>query len=116
MDDQLGQVVFLAVRLGHLDVAPAGQRERVLTVGIARTADQPRPAPEVLDGEFAIVGVTTVRTLTDHLVLALVSLVGPALRTAVDERVPAGEHLHVVQAVFLAGLVEDERFARTGQG
>ena len=113
MDHQFGQVVLLAVLLCHLDVAPAGQRERVLAVGIPRTADQPRPAPQVLDGEFAILGLTAVRALADDLVLALVGLVGLALWTPVDERIAAGEHLHVFQAVFLARLVEDERFART---
>jgi len=49
--------------------------------------------------------LATLRTRPDNLVFLLVGLVGLALRAAVDERLPACEHLHVPEFVLLAGLV-----------
>ena len=95
-------------RLGHLDVAAARQRQRVLAVGIPRTADESRPGAEALDREFAAVLLVTVGTRPDHEVLLLIGLLGLAERAAVDERLPAREHLDVREAVLLAGLLQEE--------
>jgi len=82
-----GEVVLLATFLRDDDVAVAGQRERVLAVGIARTADESRPASEPFDRQLSVVFFTAVGTDADDLVLGLVGLLDLAAGTAVDEGV-----------------------------
>src|SRR5699024_8608802 len=82
----------------------------------ARTADEPRAGSQCFDGEFAARFGTALGTGPNNSVGFGVGLLGGTQRTAVNERAPAVEHLHVPEVVVVAGFVEEQRLARRRQG